>query len=482
MKKIEYTAPPTCAQFMQSSAFVRVIAGPVGSGKTTACIFELFRRAAEQRPAPDGIRYTRMAILRQTLKQLKDTVLKDILQWLDQVATYKVSDNTIYIEVGDIKSEWMLLPMEDMEDQRRLLSSQLTMAWFSECIEMDPNLISAVSGRCGRYPGANLGGATFFGIIADTNMPTEGSEWHRLMDIETPPEWQVFIQPGGLEPDAENLEWLTQTPDTLKLDVTDPVRLAQGRKYYERLVQGNSPDWVRRYVHAQYGADPSGLAVFASTFKRSFHVDSDITPAYGHPIIVAQDFGRNPCALIGQVDHHGRLLILEEVASEDIGLELHIQRFLKPTVMSERYFGKTVYVVGDPAGVQRSTTYEETSFDVLKRNGLSAFPAPTNDINKRIRAVEAMFMSQRDGGPALLIDGDRCPKLVLALSGMYRFARMKNGTLRPLPEKNHPWSDLADCLQYLALAAHGGYTQYVANRLSRKPKADGPRISAAAWT
>src|ERR1700730_6059247 len=124
MVEISYSAPPTCAAFMKSNSFGRLIAGPVGSGKTTACIFELFRRACEQRPAPDGYRYTRFAIVRQTLKQLKDTVLKDIVSWLSRVATYKVSDNTIYIEFQDVRSEWLLIPLEDAEDQRRLLSLQ----------------------------------------------------------------------------------------------------------------------------------------------------------------------------------------------------------------------------------------------------------------------------------------------------------------------------------------------------------------------
>ena len=78
MPVINYTAPPTCAAFMKSNSFGRMIAGPVGSGKTTACLFEIFRRSCEQAPALDGYRYTRWAIVRQTLKQLKDTVLKDI--------------------------------------------------------------------------------------------------------------------------------------------------------------------------------------------------------------------------------------------------------------------------------------------------------------------------------------------------------------------------------------------------------------------
>ncbi len=64
MSQIVYTAPKTCARFMVSEAALRLIAGPVGSGKTTACIFELFRRAAAQAPSLDGYRYTRFAICR----------------------------------------------------------------------------------------------------------------------------------------------------------------------------------------------------------------------------------------------------------------------------------------------------------------------------------------------------------------------------------------------------------------------------------
>jgi len=266
MVQINYTPPATCRRFMKSDAFMRLIAGPVGSGKTTACLFELFRRACEQEPAQDGIRYTRFAIVRQTLKQLKDTVLKDIISWLDQVARYKVSDSTIYIEFGDVKSEWLLIPLDDPEDQRRLLSMQLTGAWLSECIEMDFSIISPLAGRVGRYPAANLGGASWFGLIADTNMPSEGSDWHKYM-TEPPPDAQIFIQPGGLEEEAENLEWLLQTPETLQLAPDDPKRRDQGREYYRRFVRSNSPDWCKRYVHAKFGDDPSGTAVFRESFK-----------------------------------------------------------------------------------------------------------------------------------------------------------------------------------------------------------------------
>lgn len=480
MAHVVFNAPPTVASMMRSAAFFRGIAGPVGSGKTTGCIFELFRRAVEQSPGQDGYRYTRFAIVRQTLTQLKDTVLKDILSWLKEVAEFKVSNSTIYIEFGDVKSEWVLIPLEDQEDQRRLLSSQLTGAWMSECIEMDVDLVAPIAGRCGRYPSGNLGTPTWFGIIADTNFPSLGSDWHKVMEIDIPPDWQWFRQPGGLTAGAENLPYLVQTEDTIKLAEDDPIRIAQGRKYYERLSRSKSGDWVKRYVNAEYGDDPSGTAVFRESFRPTFHVADEIFPVSGHPLIVGQDFGRDPGSVICQLDHKGRLLVLQEIAAEDIGLQQHLQIALRPALSDPRYLGKQIVIIGDPAGMQRSTMYEETSFDLIKRAGFMAYPGPTNDIDARLRAVEHFLLSQRDGGPAIVFDRQRCPTLIRGMSGGYRYARMKSGQRKPKPDKNQ-YSHLADALQYAATAAHGGMQNMFGRALNRAvvPR---PPVPVGGWT
>jgi len=162
---IDYTAPPTLARFMKSQAFGRIAAGPVGSGKTTACILEVLRRAMAQAKAPDGYRYTRFAFVRQTLKQLKDTVLKDMQNWLAGLGEWRVSDNTFYLDFGDVKSEWIFIPLENAEDQARLLSMQLTGAFISEIIECNFRHPGPISGRIGRYPSATAaplpGGASW---------------------------------------------------------------------------------------------------------------------------------------------------------------------------------------------------------------------------------------------------------------------------------------------------------------------------------
>ena len=482
--QLNYSAPPTGARFMKSAAFGRLIAGPVGSGKTVACVIELLRRAVGQSKAKDGYRYTRFAVVRQTLKQLKDTVLKDCQQWLQGLGTWKVSENTFHLEFGDVRSEWVFIPLENAEDQARLLSMQLTGGWLSECIEMDLDVLGPLSGRLGRYPSGDQGSPTWFGWIADTNFPTEMTPWHTFM--ENPPLGiQIFKQPSGLSPEAENLNWLVQTEDTVKLPVDHPERLKQGRRYYERFIEmyGEDSDWVRRYVKAEYGDDPSGAAVFKNTFISNFHIVDDTLLIPGYPILIGQDFGRNPWSLIAQMDHLGRLLVHQEVPGTNVGLEKHVAQNLKPVLYGPKFIGFRVAAVGDPSGIAKGNIAEESCVDAMTRLGVPCFPAPTNDIEPRLRAVEALLGRQVNGGPALMISRVGCPHLCRAMSGGYRFTKFKTGALRTKPDKDDKegFSHVADDLQYLALCVHGGIVPEITRRIRPRAKKRAA-VSAAGWT
>jgi hypothetical protein len=350
---------------------------------------------------------------------------------------------------------------------------------------MDISILGPVMGRLGRYPTGAKGNATWSGIIADTNMPTEMTPWHKFME-ELPPDWQKFVQPSGMAPTAENLNWLLQTDDTIKLPLNHPTRLARGRLYYERAVNmwGEDSNWVRRYVHAQYGDDPTGAAVFKNSFRSDFHIVNDTQVIPGYPLLLSQDFGRNPWTLICQSDHLGRLLIHEEVPAENIGLEKHVTQQLRPMLYTNKYMGCKMMMVGDPAGVAKGNVAEESSFDALKRMGFPAIPAPTNDIEPRLRAVEAMLGRQANGGPALLISRRGCPHLCRAMSGGYRFVAMKgNNKMRWIPDKDDKegYSHVADCLQYVCLVVHGGMMPYVFQAL-RPPPTNVRRMPPGAWT
>ena len=475
--EINFAAPPTGSTFMQSESFFRLIAGPLGSGKTTTCLFELLRRAFEQWPAPDGIRHTRFAICRQTLSQLKNTILKDCVQWFSPVAGWKVSESTFHFNFLDVRSEWLFLPLETPEDQRRLLSMNLTGAFISEAIEIDAELISPLSGRCGRYPGPNDGGAKWYGIIADTNFPPEGTAWHELM--ENPNEdMEVFKQPSGLSANAENLNYLLQTPETLKLPLDHPERIAQGRLYYARLARSKNKDWVDRYVNAVYAPDPSGTAVFRESFNRRFHVVDDIEPL-NTTLLVGQDFGRNPVSVLLQMDHMGRILVLEELWAEDIGLQTQLP-LLRALLNGPRYLGRRVCLVGDPSGNDKGSYDERTAFDICRQMGFTIVAASTNLIPPRIAEVENYLLQSRMGGPAILFSKRGCPRLIAAMGGGYRYTYTNLDTSRAVPDKDKH-SHLPDALQYGVLGFAKTTALKVA-RAMRPPPMQRQRVSAAGWT
>ena len=469
---LNFVTPPTIGRFMLDTSFVRLIMGPVGSGKSEGCFMELLRRARLQEPNAQGVRQTRMAIIRNTLQQLKQTCLADILLWLAPICTYKVSDSTIYIRFPlpdgtRVESDWMLIPLDTKQDQQRLLSLNLTGAWVSEFREIESSLIDALSGRLGRFPSKAIAKPTWHGIVAETNPPDEDSEWYTKLEVDRPPGWAFYRQPGGMDDDAENLENLPELPD--------------GTSYYQNLVNNNNSDWCDIHVHANYGKSLSGQAVFRASFKPGFHIvpASNLeAPSSNAPLMLGQDFGRTPGTLIGQIDSRGRLVVYDEVTSEDMGIEQFATTLLRP-LLYEKYAGFSLFMVGDPKGRDKSQVNEDSPFDVLKRLGFDIYPAPTNSIDSRLRAVEQLLLHQFDGGPQLMIS-DNCKLLTQAMKFWYRYKRKTTGSLEDKPEKSHPWSDLADCLQYMCLSTNANYLGKILARKNPPPRRPSPSVRA--WT
>lgn len=440
---------------------VRAVTGPVGSGKTTAMIFELLRRAMTQTPDSNGVRRTRFAVVRNTLSQLKQTCLVSIEQSLRDIYKFKVSDSTIQFRFGDVYSDWLLLPLDEPQSQQRLLSLELTGGWCSEFRELDPDLVRALLSRCGRYPSKLVGGATWDGIVMESNGFSIDSPWYEILELEKPANWGYHRQPGGMEPNAENRENLRE-------------------RYYEDLLESNTPEWCKIHVHNEYGDSLAGQAVFKNSFRPDFHVaKGPLRPVNGHPLIIGMDFARHPAAIICQVDHRGRMLCLKELERENSGVEAFINKMVYPELQKDRYRGLSSFIVGDPAGRQRSQIGEESVFDMLSRVGFSAYAAQTNNIDPRLRAVEKFLIQQRDGGAALLLDPEGCPLLLRAMKHEYKYKKKRDGNLESKPDKVRPWADLVDALQYACL----GTARNVLGRVMRRAAAERPpEPNSVGWT
>lgn len=452
-----------------NTSLVRCIVGPVGSGKSFGCIMEILRRATMQAPDASGTRLTRWALIRNTLQQLRATVLADVQNYLGPVTNFRVTDQTVQIRADlpdgtRLHADLMLIPLDTKEDQQRLLSLQLTGAWINEAREVPIDVVSALIGRLGRFPSKVQGGPTWFGLLMDTNPWDTESPYHDRFVLNPQRGWSLYHQPSGIGPEAENVQ-----------------NLPPG--YYENLAGDQNADWVSVHVESNWGASNAGQAVFRKSFHAPTHVrEMQVVVNPHRPVLVGLDFGRTPCAVIGQVDTFGRAIIMKEVITENMGLEMMLREHLKPILLGDPFAGKRIIVVGDPAGTQKSQVNEECPFDVLKQNGFTAVPAPTNNVDTRLRAVEKLMSQQLMGEPAFQISRAGCPTLVKALGSSYRFRKKRDGQLEDMPEKSHPWSDIADACQYFCLGTNANLVGKVLQRDARTHRARAPGMPVAAWT
>lgn len=454
-----YVATPTGAKFMRSNAPVRLIMGPVGSGKSVVDIMEIARRAQEQAPARDGIRRTRWAIIRNTKQQLTDTTLKTWLDWFpDRIAgVWKESERTFKLKFGDVEAEVLFRALDDPDDVSRLLSLELTGAFVNEAREVPLEIIIALRSRVGRYPSKKEGGATWHGVFMDTNPPSVDHWIYEKFEVEKPVGWEIFKQPGGRSPNAENIENLPPT-------------------YYDDMCDGADEDFIKVHVDAEYGRSKAGMPVYENTFTPEFHLRDKLLVVRGAPVIIGMDFGRTPAAAFYQRDAKGRVLIQRECVSENMGLENFISQKVKP-VLTEFFPGQRVLVGGDPAGWDKSQINEESCADVLKKMGFVAVRPATNRIAPRLAAVEGLLKGQIGGEAELLISEEGCPTIVSGFKHGYRYKRMKDGTFQEIPEKNS-WSHPHDAVQYGAMTIDAGAMARALGNTAREVE----KVSMRGWT
>jgi len=462
---------------MRSDAPVRGLMGPIGSGKSTACAMEVLRRWGQQPPGRDGTRRTRQAIVRNTYRELETTTIATWHQWVPESVGRWVwgPPPTHVISYPGYELEVLFLALDRPADIARLLSLEVTSAWINEARELPRAVLDGLTGRIGRYPSAMLGGLGWHGLWMDSNPPDDDHWLYRLAEEERPEGYEFFRQPSGLSPAAENLAWLTQTDSTLALPLDHPDRLAQGRRYYERVVAGKSQRWIDVYVHGRYGAVEDGRPVYPEwqddLHCRPFAWDAR-SPGY-----IGMDFGLTPAMVVAQRTHAGQMRVHSELVTSDMG----VVRFAEAVKrhLAERYPATQEWaaLTGDPSGAARQAgdREERTVFQLLAAAGLRVAPASSNDFDLRRESVaEALLRLTRDGA-ALVVHPD-CVTLRKAMAGRYRYRRLEvvgQERFRDAPDKNE-WSHVAEALQYLMLGAGEG------RRLVQRTRPAGPRPALAA--
>jgi hypothetical protein len=448
---------------MLDDHYVRVLAGPVGGGKSVTCVHELVRLACGQAPNAHGKRKTRAVIVRNTADQLALTTRKTVFDWLPpgQAGIWKAVEKTFILiaKLPDntvVESEWLFIALDTPDDVRKALSLETTFIWGNEARELHADVVDGLLGRLNRYPSMKDGGPTRSCALFDTNMPDEDTWWHDKME-NPPSNWAVYKQPPAIIKPERYIELYDEEPEEVLLDKDGNEWVVSPecdnydhlpKEYYPNLIPGKTEDWLRVYLRSEYGRSLSGTPVYEKTFVADFHIAKDkLKPIRGdsYPVIIGVDFGRTPAAVFKQRDPRGRVLTLGEITAENMGIETFVNTRLNPFI-ANNLSGCTFVCAPDPAGFAKQQLNEMTLVDVLKAAGFKCVKPPTNDPEKRIQAVERLLNQQLEGKAMYLIDPS-CEQLIKGFRYGYRYKIKKNGEQEDRPDKN-AFSHVHDANQY----------------------------------
>lgn len=407
------------------------------------------------------MRRSRWAIVRNSYPELKTTTIPT---WQETVPptvgdwnSQSPPTHRIYGDLDDgtrYEAEVIFLALDTAADVKKLLSMNLTSAWVNEAREVPQSVIDGLTGRVGRYPSEADGGSEWSGLLMDTNPPDTEHWWYTLAErdasdlrkselIASIDRTEAQLREQGLLSGSQQLFQFFAQPSGLSPQAENAGNLKAG--YYTRLQAGKSMDWIKVYIHGDYGFVMDGRPIYPE-YSDSLHtLQSAYVPLPG-PVTVGLDFGLTPAATFNQAAPNGRIVTFDELVSERMGATRFAEE-LAP--MIARYPQVTEWdIVGDPAGEQSAQTDEQTVYQVLRAKGINARPARTNDFTLRREAVSGCLSRILDGRPALMI-AQKCVRLRKALAGGYCLRRVQvtEERYRDKPEKDMH-SHVAESQQY----------------------------------
>jgi hypothetical protein len=459
---IRYRPTPTAELFHKSSAFVRGLRGPIGSGKSVACCLEVWSRCCEQEANAQGIRKSRWAIVRNTRPELEKTTIKTWEDWFpDEICEIvRGAPITGYMrfDLPDgtrVEAEIIFLPLDKPKDVKKLLSLELTGIWFNEAREIPLSLIDGGTGRVGRYPSAKDGvPITWTGVILDTNPPDDDHWWYRLFeqgewrdtaaqreDGSIVGEWRQFIQPPAMIKDSSTGKY-QPNPDAENIG-----NLPGGFDYYLRQLAGKTDTWIQVYVRGEYGTIQDGKPIYPEYNDYQHLRDTDFTPVTGSTIVLGWDYGLTPACVFMQITPLGHLEIFDELVSERMGIRQFTEYV--DSYIASQYPGCRLAEYGDPAGNHASQADDTQTCRTVQAEMGHIVLDGNQDPTARMDAVRWFLTTMVDGVARLRLS-PRCKILRKGFNGGYRYRRLQvsyDERYEEKPDKNS-YSHPHDALQY----------------------------------
>lgn len=473
-----FTPPgPKAEGWLYSHADVALIIGPYGSAKTSSGCMKAIAETRRQFPSKrDQCRRALCVAIRQNYRRMADTLIPSVREFFGTSAHWTGGSSqppemwVRWHEAGDAHELTIKFrAFQDQAIEAFVRGFQPSFWWANEFDELPAGAFSDMLGRIGRYRLAERPDPSEWTpvphckLFGDANMPDIDSWVHEFILKKPTPGVEVYIQPSGFSPQAENLHNLRKS----------------NPKYYEdmatRFRSEGAEHKVKRFIENRAGYTPHGKPVYPE-FNPELHIFEDgvITPDPNRQVLIGIDQGGQAAAVIAQRSREGGLVVFDEVVldpgaflgGEEFG-RLLARRLLEPDF--RRFCRRGGLVVRtDPAAMQRhsgSTEDDPRSWYLDFEDGLSAelgLPpdsgavdmdiAPTNALKQRHQAVRKLLLTRGTHGENMRVH-EGCQRLNRGFSGGYRYDKVQGtaGTYRNKPKKPDPHTDVHDALQYIAL-------------------------------
>lgn len=436
----------------------RIITGPVGSGKTTGVKGGTMVNAMQQPVWPDGVRRYSLHIIRDSYRSLWSQFVPFWLDWWP-IGTPGVEwsgakdgpvDTTLHLitpmgpvdysvrmrAIGELRSE------ADIENFWRGLAP--TDIWLEEGDILPESVYLKAQTRLGRYPPRSVDGR---GAVSPTlwmgsNQFLIGSWPYKLkMAGRWRPNVELFDQPGGRSPQAENLH-----------------NLRPG--YYDDIVRQSDERTVRRMVDNEHVLPLAGQPVFPEfrdqVHCRPFELDRRL------PLRIGFDGGLqtlNQAAAIGQRGMAFQARFRDEVTTEHgTGVE-RFAEMINAKLSEERYRPwngdrGSIRCVVDPSaqwGNDKKAGQANWIIAMRSKTGLDIRAARSNNPNVRHEALRACMTRIVDGHPGLLVHPD-AKMLREGLGGLFHYAAIRAGAGSRNSDQavKNPHSHVCEAAEYFA--------------------------------
>ena len=436
-RQISYTPLPTLKKFHESTATHRCMVGPFGSGKTSAAIIEFGYYLPFAIFDNYGIKQTRWLILRNTYREIYDTVQQPMFDdWIPWGVHNQKHDTYKFGYPNGIKVEFLFRACDRPEHARQFKSLLITGAWLEESIEISESVKNIIKGRLGRYPKLREGeDYPLKFLIESTNPPDiDHPLFHQYKWIVAPPD------AAPTKPPLEDHEGFWQPP------YENVANLRPG--YYEDLkkVYRDSPEFADMYILSKPGAMVKGQVVYYDFTKKKHVGKGKLAWAKGTLYRGWDNTGNSPACVVCQMGGYEKIQVLKEFYHD----RMDIRDFTEWVVVecNQMFPGAEFTDYADPAGENKISTPAggfTSNAKIMADFGVTTIPS---DQNWEARKSSVQRQINKDGG--ILVDPS-CTRLINGFISGYAYPEIgTTGIYKDKPMKNR-FSHVHDALQYVCV-------------------------------